>query len=137
MRRVALALVIAAFAASAANGETVLDYGFFKRKVEPIFVKKRGDHARCAVCHQQSNNAFRLEKLPPGAATWTDEQSKKNFASVSSLVVAGDPAQSRLLLQPLAPQAGGNAYHSGGWQFASKNDPDWKTFEAWVKGAKK
>jgi len=92
---------------------------------------------RCAVCHQASNNAFRLEKLPPGAATWTDEQSKKNFASVSSLVVAGDPAQSRLLLQPLAPQAGGNAYHSGGWQFASKNDPDWKTFEAWVKGAKK
>jgi hypothetical protein len=50
------------------------------------------------------------------------------------LVVAGDPPQSRLLLQPLAPPAGGNGYHSGGWQFASKNDPDWKTLDAWVRG---
>src|SRR5262249_59939424 len=98
MRRLALA-VIFAFAASAANAETVLDYDFFKRKVEPIFLKKRADHARCAVCHQQSNNAFRLEKLPDGASFWTEEQSKKNFATVSTLVVPGDPAQSRLLLQ--------------------------------------
>jgi hypothetical protein len=137
MPRLALALVLAAFAASAARAETVLDYDFFKRKVEPIFLKKRGDHARCAVCHQLSNNAFRLEKLPDGASSWTEEQSKKNFAAVSTLVVPGDPAQSRLLLQPLAPQAGGNAYHSGGWQFASKSDPDWKTLAAWVNGRKK
>jgi hypothetical protein len=136
MRRFVLALVLAALAVPAAQAETVLDYGFFKRKVEPIFLKKRADHARCAVCHQQSNNAFRLEKLPDGASFWTEEQSKKNFATVSTLVVPGDPAQSRLLLQPLAPQAGGNAYHSGGWQFASKSDPDWKTLEAWVRGSK-
>jgi hypothetical protein len=137
MRRFALALVLAALAAPMAQAETVLDYDFFKRKVEPIFLKKRADHARCAVCHQHSNNAFRLEKLPDGASFWTEEQSKKNFATVSTLVVPGDPAQSRLLLQPLAPQAGGNAYHSGGWQFASRKDPDWKTLEAWVKGSKK
>jgi hypothetical protein len=137
MLRPAVVLVVAAFAASAAKAETVLDYDFYKRRVEPIFLKKRGEHARCAVCHQHSNNAFRLEKMPAGGSSWTEEQSKKNFAAVSTLVVAGDPGQSRLLLQPLAPQAGGNAYHSGGWQFASKNDPDWKTLEAWVKGRKK
>jgi len=51
-------------------------------------------------------------------------------------VVPGDPAKSRLLLQPLAPQAGGNAYHSGGRQFNSKNDPEWKTIAQWVSGAK-
>ena len=134
MRRFVLTLVLAALAVPAAQAETVLDYGFFKRKVEPIFLKKRADHARCAVCHQQSNNAFRLEKLPAGASFWTEEQSRKNFAVVSSLVVPGDPAESRLLLQPLAPQAGGNAYHSGGWQFANKDDPDWKTLAAWVNG---
>ena len=38
-----------------------------------------------------------------------------------------DVANSRLLLQPLAPEAGGNTFHSGGRQFANKNDPDWKT----------
>jgi hypothetical protein len=137
MLRIGLALALAAFVALATAAETALDYDFFKRKVEPIFLKKRAGHARCAVCHQASNNAFRLEKLPDGASFWTEEQSKKNFATVSSLVVPGDPAQSRLLLQPLAPQAGGNAYHSGGWQFVSKDDPDWKTLAAWVAGRKK
>jgi hypothetical protein len=74
-----------------------LDYEFFKTKVEPIFLKKREGHTRCYVCHEESNNAFRLEKLPTGAAFWTEEQSRKNFVTVSGLVVPGDPANSRLL----------------------------------------
>jgi len=135
--RIAVAFVVTTVVAvTAAMADPTLDYDVYKRRVEPIFLKKRAGHARCATCHQLSNNAFRLEKLPAGGATWTDEQSRKNFATVSTLVVPGDPAQSRLLLQPLAPQAGGNAYHSGGWQFASKDDPDWKTLAAWVKGRK-
>src|SRR3974390_3282001 len=103
-----------------------LDYDFFKNTVEPIFLKKREGHTRCYVCHEDSNNAFRLEKLPAGAAFWTEEQSRKNFDVVSALVVPGDPANSRLLLQPLAPEAGGNTFHSGGRQFCSQNYPDWK-----------
>ncbi|HYS48665.1 MAG TPA: hypothetical protein VEM36_07815 [Xanthobacteraceae bacterium] len=135
--RVGLAVVLAAaFGVSASVADPTLDYAFFKRKVEPIFLKKRASHARCATCHQQSNNAFRLEKLPAGGGAWTEEQSRKNFAVVSSLVVPGDPGSSRLLLQPLAPQVGGNAYHSGGWQFASKDDPDWRTLAQWVAGQK-
>jgi len=134
--RVALGTLVTAVFVVTAAADPTLDYDVYKRRVEPIFLKKRAGHARCATCHQLSNNAFRLEKLPAGGATWTDEQSRKNFATVSTLVVPGDPAQSRLLLQPLAPQAGGNAYHSGGWQFASKDDPDWKTLAAWVKGRK-
>jgi hypothetical protein len=39
-------------------------------------------------------------------------------------------------LQPLAPQAGGNPYHSGGRQFANRDDPDWKVLAQWVDGAK-
>ena len=45
-----------------------LDYEFFKTKVEPIFLKKREGHTRCYVCHEESTNAFRLEKLPARAA---------------------------------------------------------------------
>ena len=37
-----------------------LVYEFFKAKVEPIFLKKREGHTRCYVCHEESNNAFRL-----------------------------------------------------------------------------
>ena len=117
-----------------ASKTPTLDYEFFKSKIEPIFLKKREGHTRCYVCHEESNNAFRLEKLPAGAAFWTEEQSRKNFDRVSALVVPGDPANSRLLLQPLAPEAGGNTFHSGGRQFASQNDPDWKTLAQWVTG---
>ena len=120
---------------SAATSKTpTLDYDFFKTKVDPIFLKKREGHTRCYVCHEESNNAFRLEKLPAGATFWTEEQSRKNFDTVSALVAPGDTANSLLLLQPLAPEAGGATFHSGGRQFSSKNDPDWKTLAQWVTG---
>ena len=110
-----------------------LDYEVFKSQVEPIFLKKRGDHVRCVVCHsERSNNAFRLQKLPKGAAFWTEEQSRRNFEVVSRLVVPGDPGKSLLLHHPLAPEAGGSAYHTGGRQFADRNDPDWKTIARWA-----
>src|SRR6185436_19800809 len=131
-------LVIATAAAAALHSvpapaaDSALDYGFYKARVEPIFLKKRPEHVRCYVCHSESTNAFKLQHLAHGAKTYTDEQSRKNFESAASLVVPGDLAKSRLLLQPLAPQEGGNPYHSGGRQFESKNDPDWKVLAEWV-----
>ncbi len=133
--RIAMLLAAALVLPAAPARAQSLDYGFFKTRVEPLFLKKRPDHVRCVVCHsERSNNAFRLEKLSPGAAFWNEEQSRRNFEAVSRLVVPGDPGKSLLLLQPLAPEAGGNAYHTGGRQFASKDDPDWKTLARWVNG---
>jgi hypothetical protein len=113
-----------------------LDYEFFKARVEPIFLKKRPTHARCYVCHEEANHALKLAKLSPGSATWTEEQSRHNFEVVSQLVTPGDPLGSILLHHPLAPEAGGDAFHSGGRQFESQNDPDWKTLADWVRGQK-
>ncbi len=130
-----LAMLIAATMVAQGAVAQSLDYAFFKSSVEPLFLKKRPDHVRCYVCHaERSNNSFKLEKLPEGAKFWTEEQSKRNFEVVSGLVVPGDPGKSLLLLQPLAPEAGGNAYHTGGRQFASRDDPDWKTLARWVSG---
>jgi len=112
-----------------------LDYEVFKTRVEPIFLAKRPGHVRCYVCHSdRSNNSFKLETIASGGKFWTEEQSRKNFEVVSRLVVPGAPAQSLLLLQPLAPEAGGNAYHTGGRQFATKDDSNWKTLARWVGG---
>ena len=137
-RRLKLMIAAAAglLAAPALAADAVLDYEFFKTRVEPIFLKKRPEHVRCYVCHSENNSAFRLAKLPGGGKFWTEEQSRRNFEVVSHLVIPGDTANSRLLLQPLAPEAGGNAYHSGGRQFATRNDPDWKTLARWVSGQK-
>jgi hypothetical protein len=132
----AATLVLASASIMSLRAAPVLDYGFFKARVEPIFLEKRAGHTRCYVCHAESNNAFRLERLAPGANTWTDEQSRRNFEMASRLVNPGDPASSRLLAQPLAPEAGGNVFHSGGRQFASQDDPGWKTLADWVNGQK-
>jgi hypothetical protein len=133
LARLAFALVLQAAAAGA--GAQALDYAFFRDNVEPIFLKKRPEHTRCYVCHsERSNNAFKLEKLAAGSKTWSEEQSRRNFAMASRLVVPGKPDASLLLLHPLAPEAGGSAYHSGGRQFADRNDADWKTIARWVGG---
>jgi YVTN family beta-propeller protein len=111
-----------------------LDFRFYKTKVEPIFLKQRPGHARCYGCHTLSNRSLHLEMLSPGSAEWTDEQSQRNFQSALEQVVPGDPASSRLLIHPLAPEAGGDPFHSGGRQFTSQNDPDWLAMAEWVRG---
>lgn len=127
--------ILAALAASFAAAQS-LDFAIFQSKVEPIFLKKRPGHARCVACHVDAATAFRLQPLDEGAKTWTEAESRKNFAVVSKLVVPGHPESSRLLIHPLAHDAGGDVFHGGGRQFASKDDPEWRTIAAWVNGAK-
>jgi hypothetical protein len=126
-------------AAQEASGSTsaqAVDFEFFKTRVEPVFLKKRPGHARCYPCHalQSISSRFRLQKLSPGSTSWTEEQSRLNFEVASQLVVPGEPNVSRLLVHPLEPDAGGDAFHGGGRQFASQNDPDWLTLAEWVRG---
>ena len=132
---IAVALSGAFMLHAASAPKPTLDYEFFKSKVEPIFLTKRAGHTRCVVCHSENNSAFRLERLSAGSTAWTEEQSRKNFENVSKLVNPGDPETSRLLMQPLAPEGGGNVFHSGGRQFGSKKDSGWKTIAQWVNGA--
>jgi YVTN family beta-propeller protein len=117
-----------------ASTQEVPDFQLFKSSVQAIFLKERPGHARCYGCHSESNRIFQLQKLSPGAADWTEEQSRQNFQTVMQLVVRGEPGSSPLLLHPLAPSAGGDPFHSGGWQFSSQNDPDWLTLADWVRG---
>ena len=128
------AVALALGAAGAPAFAKPLDYEMFKTKVEPIFLETRGDHARCYACHSQSNNGFHLQRLTPGAAFWSETQSRKNFAAIANVVNPADPMRSPLLLHPLAPEAGGDAFHSGGRQFESKDDPDWRILAAFIGG---
>jgi|ERR1700730_696543 len=115
-----------------------LDYEFFKTHVEPILLKRRPGHARCYACHASGTGPQYLVKMSPGSTFWTEEQSRKNFENVSKLVNLDEPMNSRFLIHPLSPMAGGDiAYaHGGGRQFESKEDPDWKTIAEWVSGPK-
>jgi hypothetical protein len=133
----AVASALALAAASSVSHAVTLDYDFFKTKVQPIFLTKRDGHARCVMCHADANNQLHLQKLPEGQTTWSEEDTKKNFDTVSKIINGvDDPMQAKILVHPLAPEAGGDAFHSGGRQFADKNDPYWQTIEAFAKGAK-
>jgi YVTN family beta-propeller protein len=110
-----------------------LDFDYFKTKVQPIFLAKRPAHARCVSCHT-TGTPMRLQPLAPGAATWTDEESRKNFDVIRARVIAGNPLKSKLLTHPLAEQAGGDVAHDGGKHWTSQDDPEWQTLASWVKG---
>ena len=110
-----------------------LDFEFFKAKVQPIFTTKRPEHARCVSCHI-SGTPMRLQPLPAGSATWDNEASRKNFDVIRARVISGNPAKSKLLLHPLAEEAGGDPVHDGGKHWKSQDDPEWQTLAAWVRG---
>ena len=122
----------------ASAGAQSLDYEFFKTRIEPIFLKRRPGHARCYACHASGTGPQYLVKMSPGATFWTEEQSRQNFENVSNLVNRDDPMNSKFLIHPLSPMAGGDITfaHGGGRQFESKDDPDWKTIAEWVGGRK-
>jgi hypothetical protein len=121
-------------AAPAAAASAALDFAYFRDRVQPIFLKKRPGNARCIVCHESGTP--RLQVLAPGATSWDDAQSQKNFEAWTRVVVPGDPTASRLLMHPLAAEAGGDPFHAGGKHWTSQDDPEWQTLAAWVKGAK-
>jgi len=73
--------------------------------------------------------------LSPGATTYNDEQTRRNFERVQRLVLPGVPLKSPLLVNPLAEEAGGSHWHGGGKHWQSQNDPEWQTLASWVRGS--
>src|SRR5258708_6073209 len=113
---------------------TARPHGPRSTRPPPPHLTPRTFHSSNPRCTPFSCRSFHLEKLSPGAANWTDEQSQRNFQNVLQHVVPGDPSSSALLIHPLAPEAGGDPFHSGGHQFQSQNDSDWLTIADWVRG---
>jgi len=109
-----------------------LDYEYFKSKVQPIFVAKRTGHARCIACHG-SGTPLRLQRPSIDGASWTEDESKKNFDAMRRVAFAGN-AKSLLLIHALEEAAGGDFFHSGGKHWASQNDPEWQVLSAWIMG---
>lgn len=136
-------LALSALPAQAQNGSTpasradALDFDRYRKEIEPIFLKSRAGLITCVTCHAgKVGTRLRLEPLPAGATSWTEEQSRKNLASVASLVQPGVPMSSRLLLHPLAHEAGGDPFHGGGKHWSSQTDPEWQALASWTRGVR-
>lgn len=124
-------------AEAGASAAGALDFAFYRANVEPMFLVKRPGNVMCAQCHAPAAGTLRLQVLEPGAFSWTEEQSRKNFEAVAKFVVPGSAAASRFLRHPLAREAGGDAFHGGGKHWSSKDDPEVKLITAWINGTTK
>src|SRR5262245_47358146 len=91
--------------APATSTASFLDFEFFRTKVQPILLATREGHTRCVTCHSQGT-PMRLQELSPGATSWNEEQSRRNFQVVSPRVTPLSPFQSRLLVHPLVTEGG-------------------------------
>ncbi len=112
------------------------DVDFFRKNIEPMFMRDRGGtmpgYAACVMCHTwQTSLRFRLE-TPATDAGWTAEQSRRNFEFVTKVVDTASPESSRLLVKPLAPAAGGMG-HTGGAFWKSREDPEYQMVLKWIR----
>src|SRR2546429_4618335 len=104
--------------------QSFLDFETYRTRIEPIFLKSREGGVRCYDCHSAMTTRLRLERISEGSSSWTEQQSRRNFAVVSQLVTPAEPMKSRLLLHPLSPEAGGEPTPPGGEFWKTTRDPE-------------
>jgi hypothetical protein len=124
-------------AGQAAGSPTAADIEAYRNTVEKLFMTDRGGTvggmAACVMCHTWQTRPMRFSlETPATDAGWTVEQSRKNFEIVTKLVNTKEPEASRLLLKPLATQAGGFS-HTGGTYWTSKDHPDYQVLLKWIR----
>ena len=135
---VAVATVAAPQAGAQGTGSpTAAEIEAYRNTVERVFMTDRGGTvggmAACVMCHTWQTRPMRFSlETPATDAGWTVEQSRKNFDIVTKLVNTKDPESSRLLLKPLATQAGGFT-HTGGTYWKSREDPEYQTLLKWIR----
>jgi YVTN family beta-propeller protein len=136
MTRLLAIVLLAGIVAAHAEGQQgpALDFATYRQRVEPLFLDRRDGFARCYVCHSQGT-PFRLQRLPEGQGVWDEGASRKNFEAIQRLITAGRPEASRLLLMPLAHEAGGTEFHPGGKRWTSRDDPEWRALADWIRSA--
>jgi hypothetical protein len=126
----------AAAAGQAAAFPGSSDIETYRETVERVFLTNRGGtipgYAACVMCHTwQTSVRFSLE-TPATDTGWTAEQSRRNFDVITRLVNTANPESSRLLLKPLATEAGGLP-HTGGTYWTSRNDPEYLAVLKWIR----
>ena len=118
---------------TAAEAPPTLDFEFFQSCVQRIFVNTTPGALPCTECHGGGPAGF-AGPMGDGREFWDEAESRRNFGVALRLIETGEPTRSRLLMHPLAFEAGGDYTHNGPRRWRSMEDPEWQMLAAWVRG---
>lgn len=110
--------------------ETLLDFAFFRERVQPILQTPGPDGRSCAMCHA-SNARFPLRS-----------DTRANFIAVSKKVNLLNPVESPILVKPLLPgvTVDGDVFrtaHNGGERWPAKTaSSEYQVILEWIRGAR-
>lgn len=119
---------------------SVLDFGFFVSRVEPILATPGADGKACVFCHA-SHVIFKLQPPNP-EGVFSPQDSEDNYKYAMRVVDINNPTRSLILIKPTRPtDSGGDvsdylATHNGGQRWPG-NESSWqyKTILEWIRGA--
>ena len=118
-----------------AKADPPVDFEFFRACVQPVFATPREGHIKCSNCH--AGGLIGFAPVPENGKTWSDQEARRAFSTITRLIIAGNPEQSRFLLKPLHPDGGGSYTHNGPRRWQSRSDPEWQMLAQWVRGERK
>ena len=116
-----------------ADAEVEVDFQYYRSCVHPG-VLSVGNYGQlsCTSCHAGGSAGFAPVSASGGALT--EAEARQGFQTLQRLIVPGDPERSRFLLKPLHPDGGGSYAHNGVRRWQNRNNPEWQTLAAWIRG---
>jgi hypothetical protein len=119
----------------------LLDFEYFKRKVQPVFFAFGPDQKACVQCHH--NHGILKLTAPPDGSPITDEISRDNYRSALRVVNLAAPEKSLILQKPLGSAdvegvVDAQAVSHGGEQRwpAGSASPEYQSILSWINGGR-
>ena len=120
---------------------SVLDFGTFVSRIEPILARPGPDGKACVNCHA-SHVIFKL--LPPNAdGKFSDQDSEDNYKYAMRVVDINEPDKSLMLIKPTRPSDSGGdvndylATHNGGQRWhGNQSSEEYRTILDWIRGGR-
>ncbi len=102
------------------------DYSYYlwKRTVQPLIAKE------CGSCHMGKRFAF--ASLEKSGQSFSESDSRKNYAKFQNLISLDSPKQSRLLAKILPSSNPTSIQHGGGAQVNNQSSPIYKKLLEWI-----
>lgn len=124
---------------AAERREELLDFDFFRQRVQPVLRETGADGKACVMCHA-TNARFPL-RLPSRRGEFSEEETWANYAAAIRLVDLAEPRNSPILMKPTMPSTVSDgsgvlaSTHNGGQRWRENSaSGEYQAILAWIRG---